>query len=200
MSKLKKLLNLFSDKTNEPYKPNKLDIDKSALFSIQSLSIRHSNNSNSLTIGRNSVVKGQFVFEKPTGTIQIGNNTFIGGGQFICTEKISIGDDVMLSWGCTVIDTNSHSIYWEQRKDDVLDWKKGIEENTIGKYKNWDNVESSAITIKDKAWVGFNVIILKGVTIGERSVIGAGSVVTTDIPDDCIAVGNPAKVIKNIEQ
>jgi len=54
--------------------------------------------------------------------------------------------------------------------------------------------------IKDKAWIGFNSIILKGVTIGEGSIVGAGSVVTKDIPDWSIVGGNPAKVIREISE
>ncbi len=54
------------------------------------------------------------------------------------------------------------------------------------------------IHIKDKVWIGFNVIILKGVTIGEGAVIAAASVVTKDIPDWSLAGGNPAKVIKEL--
>ena len=50
----------------------------------------------------------------------------------------------------------------------------------------------------DDVWIGARCIILKGVTIGERSVIGAGSVVVSDIPADCIAAGNPCKVIRSI--
>lgn len=48
-------------------------------------------------------------------------------------------------------------------------------------------------------WLGANVMVLKGVKIGARSIIGAGSVVTRDIPSDCIAAGNPARVIKNLK-
>ncbi|XPP92467.1 sugar O-acetyltransferase [Photobacterium leiognathi subsp. mandapamensis] len=55
------------------------------------------------------------------------------------------------------------------------------------------------ITVGDCVWIGAGAIILDGVTIGDRSVIGAGSVVTKDIPADCIAVGNPCRVVKKIE-
>jgi lipopolysaccharide O-acetyltransferase len=55
------------------------------------------------------------------------------------------------------------------------------------------------VVIKDGAWIGQNVCILPGVTIGEKSIIGAGSIVTKSIPDYCIAAGNPAKVIKKYD-
>ncbi|MCP3698572.1 MAG: sugar O-acetyltransferase [Aliivibrio sp.] len=57
---------------------------------------------------------------------------------------------------------------------------------------------ANPIKIGDNVWVGANAVILDGVTIGDRSVIGAGSVVTKDIPPDCVAVGNPCRVIKTI--
>jgi len=104
----------------------------------------------------------------------------------------------MFSWGCTVVDNNSHSIKWSEREMDVLDWKKGLDENRIGHYKDWSNVKEDEVIIKDKAWIGFNVTILKGVTIGEGSIVGAGSVVTKDVPDWTIVAGNPSKIIKEI--
>ncbi len=55
------------------------------------------------------------------------------------------------------------------------------------------------ITVGDNVWLGGNVVILPGVTIGNNSVIGAGSVVTKNIPENVVAVGNPCKVVKNIE-
>ena len=151
-------------------------------------------------VGEDSLISGNFVFETASGKISIGNRTFIGGGLFVCIQEISIGSDVMFSWGCTVMDNNAHSVNWKERQEDVQNWKKGIDENAIGKYKNWTNVKSAAISIKDKVWVGFNVIILKGVTIGEGSIIGAGSVVTSNIPDWSIVAGNPAKIIRTISE
>lgn len=151
-----------------------------------------------MTIGNDCVINGTFVFEIESGIISIGNNTFIGGGIFICIENIEIGNDVMFAWGCTVTDNNSHSLKWSERANDVKDWKRGIDESKIGVYKDWTNVKRSKIKIKDKAWIGFNCIILKGVTIGEGAIIAAGSVVTKDIPDWSIAGGNPAKIIKEI--
>ena len=62
-----------------------------------------------------------------------------------------------------------------------------------------DKLEAAKpITIGDNVWLGGGAIILPGVTIGENSVVGAGTVVTKDIPANCVAVGNPARVIKSI--
>lgn len=152
-----------------------------------------------LEIGEDACIQGHFVIESEKGSIKIGDRTFIGGGLFICTKEIEIGNDVMFSWGCTVADNNSHSVKWSERKNDVLDWKKGLDENKMGAYKDWSNVKEEKVTIKDKAWIGFNSIILKGVTIGEGSVVGSGSVVTKDVPDWTIVGGNPAKIIRVLE-
>jgi acetyltransferase-like isoleucine patch superfamily enzyme len=147
-----------------------------------------------LLIGNDSIIKGTFVLEKETGQIEIGDRTFIGGGAFICISGIKIGNDVMFSWGCTVMDNNAHSLLSKERAKDVLDWGQSMREGKP--YKDWTNVRHAPIVIKDKAWIGFNCIILKGVTIGEGAVVGAGSVVTADVPDYAVVAGNPAQIIK----
>ncbi len=153
-----------------------------------------------MEIGNDCLISGNYVFEIDNGKITIGDRTFIGGNcMFIAIEGIEIGSDVLFSWGITVADNNSHSVNWEERKNDVADWKRGIEEGKIGKYKDWSNVKSSKIVVKDKAWIGFNSIIMKGVTIGEGSVVAAGSVVTKDVPDWTVVGGNPAKIIKKLK-
>lgn len=171
---------------------------KSAFNPLYNLTLRKTaDNKIFLEIGENSLIEGKFVFEKETGEVKIGDRVFIGGGtNFICISSINIGDDVMFSWGCTVIDNDAHSLIWEERKDDVADWIKGINENQVGKYKSWSNVKSAPIYIGNKAWIGFNAIILKGVTIGEGAVVAAGSVVTKDVPDYAVVAGNPAVIIK----
>ena len=153
-----------------------------------------------IEIGENCLLNGNFIFEIKEGKITIGDRTFIGGGTFICIDEIDIGSDVMFSWGCTITDNNSHSHIWSERKNDVTYWKKGVDENKVGAYKDWSNVKKGKITIKDKAWIGFNSIILKGLTIGEGAIVGAGSVVTKDVPDWTIVAGNPAKIIREIPE
>ncbi len=153
-----------------------------------------------VSIGSDSVISGSYFFEIPSGFVKIGSSTFIGGGHFNSVEGIEIGDDVMISWGCTFIDHNSHALSWKDRKNDVKEWKRGLDENQIGKYKSWDNVKRAKIVVGNKAWIGFNSIIMKGVNIGEGSIVASGSVVTKSIPKWTIVGGNPAKIIREIPE
>lgn len=152
-----------------------------------------------MQIGEDSAVKGHFIFETDQGKIVIGNRTYIGGGMFVCINEINIGDDVLISWGCTIMDNNAHSLMASQRKDDVAIYIKSVGGKTNEYSKEWLNVKNAPIIIKDKAWIGFNCIVLKGVTIGEGAVIAAGSVVTSNVPDYTVYGGNPAKLIKTLE-
>lgn len=143
----------------------------------------------SLHIDENSQVEGSLIFDKQGASIRIGKRTFMSG-QIIAADHVSLGDDILISWGVTIVDHNSHSLAFSKRAQDVLRWRNGI--------KDWSTVEMGPVTIGNKVWVGFNSIVLCGVAIGEGAVIGAGSVVTRDIPAWTVAAGNPARVIKDI--
>lgn len=113
--------------------------------------------------------------------IVIGDNVGISGSTICAAVRVSIGNNVIIGSGCLITDTDSHPIDWQDRR-------RGADDRKI----------DSPVTIKDDVFIGARCIILKGVTIGERSVIGAGSVVSKDVPSDCIVAGNPAKVIKQL--
>lgn len=154
-----------------------------------------------IKIGNNSIVNGNFVFETKSGYVSIGDRVYIGGGSFISKEKITIEDDVIIAWGCTVYDHNSHSVYWDKRKNDVLQtYKDMTEEKNPIKNKDWRYVNSKEIIIRKRAWIGFDVTILKGVTIGEGAVVGAKSVITKDVPPYTVVGGNPARVLKTLDK
>lgn len=155
-----------------------------------------------LEIGENCFLQNQFVFEKDSGYIKIGNGVHIGSGtKIISINKIEVGNDVIIAWDCTIYDHNSHSIYWEKRKNDTKQEIADYNENGNSILnKNWADVVSKPIKIKDKAWIGFGVTILKGVTIGEGAVVAAGSVVTKDVPDYVVVGGNPATILKQIKE
>lgn len=115
-------------------------------------------------------------------TISIGKNTFIGRGCVLQSVhgEIEIGDNVMFGPGVHIHGGNHEFNHVGVLMKDVTK-KPGVD----GK-----------VVIEDDVWVGANALILKGVRIGGGSVVGAGSVVTKDIPPYSIVVGNPAKVIK----
>lgn len=141
----------------------------------------------------------------------IGENVSVGV-PFICDYgcNISIGSNVSINMNCTFVDCNKITIgsnvliasnvqiYTATHPVELADRLT----------PNW-NVESGEyfcrtyalpVTIGDGCWIGGGAIILPGVTIGKGTVIGAGSVVTKDIPDNCVAVGNPCRVIRKINE
>jgi len=151
-----------------------------------------------LQVGRQSVLGCQITFERDVGRVQIGDNTFIGHSSIICAEGVTIGSDVLISWGCTVVDHDSHSLIWSERAADVARWREGFLDGRRGAVtlKDWRCVPIAPVQICDKAWVGFNAIVLKGVTIGEGAVVAAGSVVTKDVSAWTVVGGNPARLIR----
>ena len=154
-----------------------------------------------LSIGEKSMIDSSFVFETESGHISVGNRVHIGGGtQLISRDGITIGNDVIIAWNCTIYDHNSHSVLWEERKDDItLEWESARSGNSPLCNKNWSVVKSAPIHICDKAWLGFGVTVLKGVTIGEGAVVAAGSIVTKDVPPYTVVGGNPAAVIRTLD-
>lgn len=119
----------------------------------------------------------------PNATLKIGNNVGIGSACIRVNESITFGNNIRVGGDCIFNDSNSHSLNFLDRRHFSTD---GV------------NKINAPIVIEDDVLIGTRCIILKGVTIGARSIIGAGSVVTKSIPPDCIAAGNPAKIIKQI--
>ena len=154
-----------------------------------------------IIIGNDCILGCNLVYESNHGSIKIGNRCFINANtQIISRDSVEIGDDVTIAWNCTIYDHNSHSLDWKERQKDLfaeLDClKNGLD---FIQNKNWNTVKSRPIKICDKAWLGFGVTVLNGVTIGEGAIIGAQSVVREDIPPYSIAYGNPARVVKYIK-
>lgn len=167
-------------------------------FSIKYLVPR---NTLSFQAGDDCILSQSNIFESGSGFISIGSRTFINAGtQLISRTRIDIGDDVTIAWGCTIYDHDSHSINYRERVHDQKLQLSAIKSGNFIANKNWESVKTGAIKIGNFAWLGFDVVVLKGVTIGEGAIIGARSVVASDIPAWCIAAGNPARVIRQLPE
>jgi acetyltransferase-like isoleucine patch superfamily enzyme len=146
-----------------------------------------------IVIGNDCIIDCNLAMETNEAVLTIGNNVFIGANTTIrCINAITIESDILISGDCMIQDSDNHSFNFEIRKKDVADWKRG--------YHDWSTHPNIPIKICQGAWIGARVIILKGVTIGEKSIVGAGSVVTKNVAPYTVVAGNPAKFIKNIEQ
>jgi len=113
--------------------------------------------------------------------IWIGNEVGISGSTLLARNKIIISDGVLIGANCTIVDSDFHPLDPIQRRK-----------------MQTEGIESKPILLEENVWLGMNVIVLKGVTIGKNTIVGAGSVVVKSLPPNVIAAGNPAKVIRNI--
>lgn len=111
----------------------------------------------------------------------IGNHVGLSSPCILASKGIYIGNNCIIGADCLLLDTDSHNINYLLRRDWINDAPTS---------------SKSEIYIEDDVMIGARCIILKGVRIGARTVIGAGSVVTKSLPADCIAAGNPCKIIK----
>lgn len=129
------------------------------------------------------------IYAPVNSIISIGNNTGISSACLWAKEKIVIGNNVKIGGDSILLDTDAHNLDYLIRRNIQTEKDKSTIDVLTAK--------SSPIIIEDDVLIGTRCIILKGVTIGARSIIGSGSVVTKSIPSDCIAAGNPCQIIKN---
>lgn len=134
-------------------------------------------------------IKGS-IYAPKGAKIIIGDGVGISSACIWSKSSITIGNNVKIGGDCILLDTDSHSLDYKIRASKEVN-EDGV---SLDSY----NAKSAPITIADDVLIGTRCIILKGVTIGARSIIGSGSVVTKSIPADSIAAGNPCKVIRQL--
>ena len=114
----------------------------------------------------------------PGAFIRIGDGVGMTGGVICAFERIEIGHRVLIGANCVIVDSDFHPLNPFARQNDPSKAKNG------------------PVVIEDDVFIGMNCLILKGVSIGKGSVVGAGSVVTSSIPPGTVCGGNPARVIR----
>ncbi|MHC4083602.1 MAG: acyltransferase [Planctomycetota bacterium] len=146
-----------------------------------------------VVIGNNVMLKSGFA-DNPTASslrtgiwcysgakLDIGDNTGIFGTTIVCSESVKIGSNTLIAGGTHIYDSDFHSL------------EAGV------RIEGDDQVQTLPVSIGNQCWIGSCCIILKGVMIGDQAVIGAGSVVTKDVPPRQVWAGNPAKLIKELK-
>lgn len=151
-----------------------------------------SQHSSGICIGQNSRIEGELFVFAHAGRIRIGEWCFIGPGARVWSAaEITVKDRVLISHNVNVFDSLTHPL------NPVLRHKQFAEIATRGHPKEIE-LGARPVTIENDAWIGAGAMIMRGVRIGARSIVGAGAVVTRDVPDDVIVVGNPARVVRHI--
>lgn len=135
-------------------------------------------------------LRGVMNVDTTESSIEIGDNVGISSSCLWAKERISIGNNVNIGGDSIIIDNDAHPHDYLKRHRDYV--------RSVGAEEYYKSIPTSPIIIEDDVWIGARCLILKGAHIGARSIIAAGSVVTSHIPSDVMAGGNPCKVIKSL--
>jgi acetyltransferase-like isoleucine patch superfamily enzyme len=128
------------------------------------------------------------------GTCSVGDFTLLNGVLIMAEERIEIGSYCLMSWNVGIADSDFHPIEPAQRRIDALALAPYYE-----KRPERPKLLTRPVKIHDNVWVGMGAVILKGVEIGENSVVAAGAIVTKSVPPNVVVAGNPAVIVKQLE-
>src|ERR1700730_14215305 len=128
------------------------------------------------------------------GRCTIGDFTLLNGALIMAEDKIDIGSHCLISWNVGIADSDFHPLEPAQRLIDSQALAPFFKDRP-----QRPKLRTAPVIISDNVWIGMNATILKGVTIGENSVVAAGSVVTKSVAPNSVVAGNPAVVIKTFQ-
>lgn len=129
------------------------------------------------------------------GTCEVGDFTLLNGALLMIEEHVEIGSYCLISWNVGIADCDFHPLEPMQRRLDAMALAPFFADRPPR-----PPLTTAPVRIGDNVWIGMNAVVLKGVTIGENAVIAAGAVVTRDVPPNSVAAGNPATVIRTLDQ
>lgn len=164
--------------------------DKARLSLDEVMIINSTNDNSKICIGDFSKIRGELWVQKSKAHISIGEHCFVGTQSRIwAADYVEIGNRVLISHNVNIHDHISHPLDARLRHQDFIDiFSKGLQDDSP--------INEKGIKIGDDAWIGFNAIVLRGVTIGKGAIIGAGTIVTKDVPDYAVVVGYPQRIVK----
>ena len=128
------------------------------------------------------------------GRCTIGDFSLLNGALIMAEERIDIGSHCLISWNVGLADSDFHPLEPAQRLIDAQALAPFFENRPAR-----PRLKTAPIKIGDNVWIGMNAVILKGVTVGENSVVAAGSVVTKSVEPNTVVAGNPAVAVKKFE-
>ena len=151
------------------------------------------NDSALIKVGANTIVEGSLLTFAHGGRITVGEWCYIGEGSRIWSAgQIDIGDRVMISHNVNIFDNLTHPV------DPVSRHQHFRAIASVGHPHRID-LGARPVRINDDAWIAAGAMVLRGVTIGKAAIVGAGAVVTHDVPPFAIVAGNPARVIRYVK-
>ena len=130
----------------------------------------------------------------PQGSCTVGDFTLLNGAIIMAEERITIGSYCLISWNVGIADSDFHPLDPAQRRIDARALAPYLSDRP-----ERPQLVTRPVTIRDNVWIGMHAIILKGVEIGDNSVVAAGSVVTKSVPANVVVAGNPAVVVRQLQ-
>lgn len=164
--------------------------ENNVLISKEGRICNNSSNKDSIKIGSRVKIDGILQIFYGKGHISIGDMSYVGPNSRIWSSvDIKIGNHCLISHNCNIIDSNSHPTDAQLRRldyEDLLNGGTGLSKEVV----------CAPIVLGNDVWIGANSCVMKGVILGDRTIVAAGSVVTKSFPSDVIVAGNPAKIVK----
>jgi acetyltransferase-like isoleucine patch superfamily enzyme len=174
--------------------PDGVDVsDEAYLESAFSFAECRSRKPHAIDIARGAHVYSASIFDiGPNGTVSVGRCSMLNGVRIVCDERIVIGSYATISWNVVFMD--SYRMPFDpiarRRCIELMSQRAGWQLDSDG--------PSAPIVLHDNVWIGFDVCVLPGITIGEGSIVGARSVVNSDVPAYTVVAGNPARPIREL--
>ncbi|HET6910797.1 MAG TPA: acyltransferase [Mycobacteriales bacterium] len=144
-------------------------------------------------VHRGASVHGLTAFDVgPEGVVTFGAYSVTNGTQFVCDEEISVGCCSMLGWNAVIMDNR-------RVPTDPLLRRAVLESVAFSRPRRLlGNAETAPVHIGSNVWIGFDAVVMPGVTVGDGAVVGARSVVWADVEPYSVVVGNPARLVRHL--